>query len=60
MGRKKSLGKRKLRRAQGLLLAVAQVSAIVSISMENLIRKEHELLVDSVAIGIKSQRKNKT
>ena len=60
MGRKKSLGKRQLRRAQGLLLAVAQVSAIVSISMENLIRKEHELLVDSVAIGIKSQRKKKT
>ena len=60
MGRKKSLGKRKLRRAQGLLLAVAQVRAIVSISMENLIRKEHELLVDSAAIGIKSQRKKKT
>ena len=56
-GRKNSLDKRKLRRAQRLYLTLAKVSIIKRVWIEHLIWKERKLWVVSAVMEIKKSKK---
>ena len=58
IGRRNSLDKRKLRRAQRVFLTLAQVSIIARVWTEHINWKEHELWVVSVVVGIKTSKKS--